>query len=194
MNPSPKTAIYVYSSQHPIVDKLLQEGSVNKVLKNLPEKYETLEKMISAHEEDGCILVIDDALYHLRPYLPKVFEVLSNRYNCSVLFVTQNAFVDSPNYRRISDNCHYAVLMKHARNSMKIRSFANQIDNCNSKYIMDAYKDAVKLKEPYDDNMPLIYGYIILDMYPFSTEITRVRTSIFPNEKQLITVYTEANE
>ena len=160
---------------------------------NLPEKYETLENLISAHKQHGSILVIDDAMYHLRPYLPKVFEVLSNRDNCTVIFVTQNTFLDSPSYRRISDNCHYAIMMKHARNSMKIRSFANQIDNCNSKYIMDAYRDAVRMKEPFDENARLIYGYLVFDMHPFSPEITRVRSSIFPNEKELVCVYTEEN-
>ena len=191
INPKPKTVIYVYSGQHPLVEKLVNQGMVDKVLKNLPENYETLEKLISNHRHHGSILVIDDALYHLRPYLPKVFEVLSNRENCTVIFVTQNTFVDSPNYRRISDNCHYAVMMKHARNSMKIRNFAMQIDNCNSKYIMDAYKDAVRLKKPLDETKPPIYGYLVLDLRPFSPEITRVRSSIFPDEKELISVYTE---
>ena len=101
INPIPKTIIYVYSGQHPLVAKLIQKGVVNKVLKNLPENYETLENLISSHKEHGSILVIDDALYHLRPYLPQVFEVLSHQQNCTVIFVTQNIFVDSSNYRRI---------------------------------------------------------------------------------------------
>ena len=65
INPIPKTIIYVYSGQHPLVAKLIQKGVVNKVLKNLPENYETLENLISSHKEHGSILVIDDALYHL---------------------------------------------------------------------------------------------------------------------------------
>ena len=56
---------------------------------------------------------------------------------------------------------------------------------------MDAYKDAVHLKKPLDESKPPIYGYLVLDMYPFSPEITRVRSSIFPDEKELICVYTE---
>ena len=194
INPIPKTIIYVYSGQHPLVAKLIQQGVVNKVLKNLPENYETLENLISSHKEHGSILVIDDALYHLRPYLPQVFEVLSHQQNCTVIFVTQNIFVDSPIYRRVSENCHYNVIMKHARNSMKVRNFAMQIDNCNSKYIMDAYKDAVRLKKPLNENERPIYGYLVLDMYPFSTEITRVRSSIFPDEKEPVCVYKEAKD
>ena len=33
--------------------------------------------------------------------------------------------------------------------------------------------------------------YLVLDMYPFSPEITRVRSSIFPDEKELVYVYKE---
>ena len=56
---------------------------------------------------------------------------------------------------------------------------------------MDAYKDAVRLKKPFDENKRPIYGYLVLDMYPFSPEITRVRSSIFPDEKELVCVYKE---
>ena len=192
INPIPKTIIYVYSGQHPLVAKLIQKGVVNKVLKNLPENYETLENLISSHKEHGSILVIDDALHHLRPYLPQVFEVLSHQQNCTVVFVTQNIFVDSSNYRRISENCHYNVIMKHARNSMKIRNFAMQMDNCNPRMVMDAYKDAVRLKKPLNETERPIYGYLVLDLFPFSMDITRIRTSIFPDEKEPICIYKEA--
>ena len=65
-----------------------------------------------------------------------------------------------------------------------------QIDNCNSKYIMDGYKDAVRLKKPLDESKLPIYGYLVLDLRPFSQEITRVRSSIFPDEKEPVCIYT----
>ena len=45
MNPIPKTVIYVYSTQHPLVNKMVEEGIVHKVLKNLPENQQTLERL-----------------------------------------------------------------------------------------------------------------------------------------------------
>ena len=97
--------------------------------------------------------------------------------------------MDSATFRRASNGCHYHVLMKHARNSMKIRNLLQQIDNCNVKFGMDAYKDAVKLKKPLGGEGPPIYGYVVLDVYPFTNESTRIRSSIFPEEHDPVTVY-----
>ena len=187
----PKSVFYVYPSQHPLLDKMIEEKLVDKVLKSLPENVESLEKLLTNHKADGSILVIDDALTQLRPYLPQLFEVLSHRANCTIILVSQNNFVDSATFRRASNGCHYHVLMKHARNSMKVRNLLQQIDNCNVKFGMDAYKDAVKLKKPLGGEGPPIYGYVVLDVYPFTNESTRIRSSIFPEEHDPVTVYTD---
>ena len=187
----PKSVFYVYPSQHPLLDKMIEEKLVDKVLTSLPENVESLEKLLTKHKADGSILVIDDALTQLRPYLPQLFEVLSHRANCTIILVSQNNFVDSATFRRASNGCHYHVLMKHARNSMKVRNLLQQIDNCNVKFGMDAYKDAVKLKKPLGGEGPPIYGYVVLDVYPFTNEITRIRSSIFPEEHDPVTVYTD---
>ena len=58
----------MYPSQHPLLDKMIEEKLVDKVLKSLPENVESLEKLLTNHKADGSILVIDDALTQLRPY------------------------------------------------------------------------------------------------------------------------------
>jgi hypothetical protein len=141
---------------------MIEEKLVDKVLKSLPENVESLEKLLTKHKADGSILVIDDALTQLRPYLPQLFEVLSHRANCIIILVSQNNFVDSATFRRASNGCHYHVLMKHARNSMKVRNLLQQIDNCNVKFGMDAYKDAVKLKKPLGGEGPLFMAMLFL--------------------------------
>ena len=191
MNPVPKTVIYVYSSQHPLVNKMVEEGIVNKVLKNLPENQDSLEKLTQSCRDGGCILVIDDALSQMRSYLPQIFEVISHRDNCTVLFVTQNAFIDSSVFRRIKENCHYYVVMKHAKNSLKVKTLALQMDSCNIDYIMDAHRDAVKLKKSRNEKHHLIYGYLIMDQRPFANDHTRIRTSIFPDEEEPVCIYKE---
>ena len=191
MNPVPKTVIYVYSSQHPLVNKMVEEKIVNKVLKNLPEKQESLEKLTQSCKDEGSIIVIDDALSQMRSYLPQIFEVISHRDNCTVLFITQNAFIDSSVFRRIRENCHYSVAMKHAKNSLKVKNLALQMDSCNIDYIMDAHRDAVKLKRSRIDKNHLIYGYLVMDQRPFANDHTRIRTSIFPDEEEPVCIYKE---
>ena len=72
---------------------------------------------------------------------------------------------------------------------MKIKNLLQQIDNCNVKFRMDAYKHAVKLKKPLGGEEPPIYGYVVLDVYPFANENIRIRSSIFPEEHDPVTVY-----
>ena len=194
MNPVPKTVIYVYSSQHPLVNKMVEEGIVNKVLKNLPENQESLEKLTKSYKDEGSILIIDDALSQMRSYLPQIFEVISHRDRCTVLFVTQNAFIDSSVFRRIRENCGYLVIMKHAKNSLKVKNLALQMDSCNIKYIMEAYRDAVQFKRPRNEKNHQIYGYCIMDMRPFANDHTRIRTSIFPDELEPVCVYKENSD
>ena len=45
---------------------------------------------------------------------------------------------------------------------MKIKNLLQQIDNCNVKFGMDAYKDAVKLKKPLGDEGPLFMAMLFL--------------------------------
>ena len=56
---------------------------------------------------------------------------------------------------------------------------------------MDAYKDAVKLKKPLGGEGPPIYGYVVVDVHPLTNESTRIRSSIFPEEHDPVTVYTD---
>ena len=91
----PKSVFYVYPSQHPLLDKMIEEKLVDKVLKSLPENVESLEKLLTKHKADGSILVIDDALTQLRPYLPQLFEVLSHRANCTIILVSQNNMMNA---------------------------------------------------------------------------------------------------
>ena len=45
---------------------------------------------------------------------------------------------------------------------MKIKNLLQQIDNCNVKFRMDAYKDAVKLKKPLGGEGPLFMAMLFL--------------------------------
>ena len=84
--------------------------------------------------------------------------------------------------------------MKHAKNSLKVKNMALQMDSCDINYIMEAYRDAVQLKKPKDDKNRLIYGYLIMDQRPFADDLTRLRTSIFPDEKELVCVYRQSSD
>ena len=66
----------------------------------------------------------------MEDYLPQVFEEFTSKRNTSIIFVSQSTFLDSPNFRRISDNSHYIICLRNKRNPSKIRSLAHQAKPC----------------------------------------------------------------
>ena len=171
---------------------MLQKGLIHKAIKNLPSTFDALEKIVAPFYNDGVLLIVDDGLSQMESYLPTVFEEFTSKKNTSIIFVSQATFLDSSNYRRLSDNSHYIINTFNKRNPSKIRSLALQAKPCNPQFVVNSYIDATKRKpllNSYPNNYG--YGYFIFDFSLQSPEILDFRTNIFPNELEPITVYRE---
>ena len=191
-NQIPKKVIYIYASRSPFIDEMLQNGLIDKAVKNLPSTYKALEKLVAPFSNDGVLLIVDDGLSQMESYLPTVFEEFTSQRNTTIIFVSQSTFLDSSNFRRLSDNSHYIICLRNKRNPSKIRSLALQAKPCNPKFVVNSYTDATRQKpvsNPYPENFG--YGYLIFDFSLKSPEILDFRTNIFPNELEPITVYIE---
>ena len=172
-----------------MIDDMLQSGLVHKAIKGLPREYESLVKMCNQYRDSGgALLIVDDGLSQVQSYLPTIVEELTNREKATFIFVTQNTFLNSDTYRRMSEQMHYIIAMKNVRNGLKIRHLAMQVRPCNPQFIIQAYYDSIKLKATLDRPG---YGYLVMDMLPYTSEITSVRSNIFPNEIEPICVYKE---
>ena len=110
------------------------------------------------------------------------------------MFVSQSTFLDSPSYRRLSDNSHYIICLRNKRNPAKIRFLASQAKPCNIKFILDTYNDAIQPKRVVrnnDENQNFNYGYYIFNFNLSPPEILNYMTNIFPNEVEPVAVYKE---
>lgn len=174
------------------MEELLQKGLIHKAVNNLPETYEALEKLVEPFFNDGVIVVVDDGLSQMRKYLPQVFEEFTSKMNTTMIFVSQASFVDSDDFRRMSDNSHYIICTLNKRNPRKIKTLALQSKPCNHKFVINSYLDATRMKTlstPYPNNRG--YGYFILDFHLESPGILEYKTNIFPSEIEPVTVYQE---
>lgn len=185
----PKRVIYIYSEASSFIEELINEGLIDKAIKNLPATYDALVKLVAPFKKEGVILIVDDGLSQMENYLPKIFEEFTSKNNTSVIFVSQSIFLQDKDFRRISQNCHYIICMQNRRNPSKIRSLAQQIKPCNIRFILNSYADATQKK-------PLLtsgegYGYFIFEFDLKSPEILSYRTNIFPDESEPITLYVE---
>ena len=135
----PRVVVYVYATRTQDVDDMLDSGLIHKAVKHLPQSYAELEKMLAPYTKQGILLIVDDGLLQLESYLPQVFEEFTSKNNTTIIFVSQATFLDSANFRRISEN------------AAKIRSLAFQAKPCNHNFVLNCYKDATKPK-------PLVQG------------------------------------
>jgi hypothetical protein len=76
--------------------------------------------------------------------------------------------------RDISLNCHYIIFFNNPRDKHQISQLARQMAPHKWRYILDAYIDATS--KPH--------GYLLLDLTQQTTDDRRVRTNIFPGERQ----------
>ena len=105
--------------------------------------------------------------------LSQIFTKYSHHYNISCIYLLQNLFPKGPQARTISLNAHYIILMKNNRDRAQIRHLASQVYPGNTKFLIEAFKDATKLP----------FSYLLFDFKNDSNETIRVRTGILPNEK-----------
>ena len=128
--------------------------------------------------KNRTLLILDDLMSQVDDRVENIFTKLSHHKSVSVFFLTQNLFFKSKHARTISLNSHYIVVFKNARDAMQISNLARQMYPGNSKFMVEAFKDATSGP----------YGYLLIDMKPYTEETYRLRTNIFPGETHYVYV------
>ena len=102
----------------------------------------------------------------------------SHHLGISVLYLTQNLFPHGKLSRTISLNSHYMLIFRNPRDSLGISTLAKQMFPKHTDYLLEAFRDATS--KPY--------GYLMIDCHQLTPENMRLRTSILPEEKQIVYV------
>lgn len=158
--------IYVQMEREGLIDELIDVGQ------NFPT-YDTLSEKVHPYKNDGgCLVIFDDMMTQLTPDFEKIFCNLSHHESASIILLTQNLFYKAKEFRTISINSHYMVLMKNDRSKDQISFLARQVCPANAKYIVASYEDATKRP----------YSYLLLDFRADTPPSIRLRSDIFPNE------------
>ena len=124
------------------------------------------------------IIILDDLMSEVTESktMQDLFCQFCHHRKITVIFITQNVFVQGKHARNIALNTHYFILLKNMRNHSQIKFLGQQLFPHKSKLLSEAYEDA--MKEPY--------AYLVVDTSPHSTDQFRVRTHIFPGEYPIV--------
>ena len=118
------------------------------------------------------VIVIDDLMHEKSndQNLTSLFTRGSHHLGISIFFVVQNLFAKG--LRTISLNAHYLILMKNPRDKSQIQMLGRQLYPGKSKFFLESYEEATKRK----------FGYLIIDLSPYTDDELRLKSKILPDE------------
>lgn len=96
----------------------------------------------------------------------------------STINIMQNMFNKNKHSRTISLNTHYIMAFKNPRDALGVSTLARQAFPKDVGYVMESFEDATKPN----------FGYLLFDFYPITPNQLRLRTSVFPEDRQVVYV------
>lgn len=126
------------------------------------------------------VLILDDLMEECKDNknVASYFTRRSHHENISVIFLTQNVFMQGKCVRDISLNCNYLILFDNPRDRQQIRVVGQQMFPKNTQGFMEIFNDAVTGKSGYK--------YILYDFKPDTEERMRIQTGIIPGDERII--------
>ena len=120
------------------------------------------------------IIVFDDLMLECvtNKEVGLLFTRGAHHKQLTVMYLNQNMFCQGKHARTIALNCHYIVLFQNLRDCSQIQKLGQQLFPGQSRFLLEAYKDATAEK----------YGYLVIDISPHADQHFRLRTEIFPQE------------
>ena len=122
------------------------------------------------------LIIIDDLQDEVAnsKAVEQLFTRDSHHRNLSVVYINQNLFYQGKNSRTIALNTHYTILFRNPRANSQLRILRSQTG---LKHLEEAYADVMKHNQ---------FGYLLIDLSPFSKTEFKLRTRIFPKEDLVI--------
>ena len=124
------------------------------------------------------LIIIDDLMDKVVNSLDMslLFTQGCHHKHISIIYITQNLYLQGKYSRTISLNTQYIVLFRSLWDVTQISVLGRQMFPGNAKLLTQAYNDVMKTP----------YNYLIIDSSPHSNPQYRLRTNIFPDEYPIV--------
>lgn len=171
----PDNIIWLYGEYQDTYDEMKASISNVRFIEGFPQD---LDSLIDPSVRN--LVVIDDLMMECanNSNVTNMFTKGSHHKNMSVIFIVQNLFLASKQFRTISLNAHYMVLFKNPRDNSQIIHLAKQIFPGRVKFVQESFMDATEHQ----------YGYLLVDLRATTPEHLRLRTDMFRGLRQTVYV------
>ena len=139
INPYPERIVWCYTKHQPVLYKqLIAINSNIEYVHEIPTDIDTM-----FNRETNNLIILDDMMDEATQDI-RISQLFSRgrHDNLSIIFLTQNLFHE--NQRSSSLNSDYMAIFKNARDQSQIQHLAKQVMPTNTKFLMEAYKDATQ--------------------------------------------------
>ena len=173
VEPPPKYVIYFYEYWQPSFKNLKKNGVIFK--QGLPDERKIPE---------DSVVVLDDKMQELDSLGTGIYTKTVHHKKISLITILQNIFPKQRCQRTMSLNANYIILTSNKRDRSQISCLAKQISPGKSQEIVEAYCDATATP----------YGYLVFDFHVQTDDRFRLRTEIFPGEKDFAYIRKEVSK
>ena len=179
----PARTFLFYEEDQDLYHSMLETGAIDEMHQGMPS-LETLREMLVPYKKSGgSCCIFDDSMHNVHNEISKLFTTHSHHLNSSMFFITQNLFVQNKEYRTMSLNATYVIIMAGARSRRQVDYFAKQVALYKTAYIVDAFLDMTQ--QPY--------SYLLFDFKASTPHHLMVRSHILPHEAPM-RVYLEKSK
>ena len=164
IEPKPERIVWCYAKHQPdLYKQLLANIPSIEYIDGIPTD---LENMFDRNQAN--LIIFDDMMDEVTQDV-RIAQLFSRgrHDNLSVIYLTQNLF--HKKQRNISLNSDYMVIFKNARDQSQIQHLAKQFMPNNTKFLMDAYRNATQSP----------FSYLLLDLTPSTEDKYRIRSNVF---------------
>ena len=172
----PEAILYCYGIHQPLFEEM-EKTIPNLVFHEGLPSMETVREFTA--DRRHRLVVLDDLMHRVVRDVELLFTQGCHHRRLSVLFLTQNLYVQGSRSRTIALNTTYLVLMKNVRDVSQVGVLGRQLYAARWKMFIEAYSDATSER----------YGYLVVDMSPHSDDTYRLRTNVFPGEDPIVYVH-----
>ena len=161
--------VYFYGSYQPVFD-------VIKICSEYPIKFisglKSLQNTSFTNPKFHDLIVIDDLMEEVTKsdLFLQLCTKFSHHWNCSLLFLTQNAFFQCKKMRTCSLQATGFILFNTLRGRDQINYLSRQLFPSKPGFLLQAFNDATMQQ----------YGYLFINFHPACDEMLRVRGNIMP--------------
>ena len=135
IEPMPSKIFYLYGAKQAFMDTWNKDNSNPKI-----NFIEGLDLTVVDSHKGSKLLIIDDLMMEQSKTLSQHFIAGSHHKQTTTIYVTHSIFLNNENYRLISNNCQYIVLMKNKRNYSQVARLARQVLGSDHERVLEAYK------------------------------------------------------